>query len=74
MTSLDFAGEGSSIAENLLRVYLFAIGRIQSSTLERRDTGLVEARRALETLRDGWAGASPTEVPAERPHRLHVRG
>lgn len=74
MTSLDFAGEGRAIAENLLRVYLFALGRIQTTTIEGRDAGLAEARRALETLREAWEEAPPTASPAEKPRGLHLRG
>jgi flagellin-specific chaperone FliS len=74
MTSLDFRGDARVIAENLLRVYLFVLGRIQTTTIEGSDTGLAQARQALETLRDAWEEAPATATAAERPRGLHLQG
>jgi flagellar protein FliS len=75
MTALNFdAGE---MAENLLRLYLFVLDRIQGVDAGSPVGGLREARRVLDTLRGAWEEMPPEEsspLATGRPHGLSFRG
>ncbi len=76
MTALDF--ETGEIAHNLLRLYLFVLDRLYESQIQKKDCGLREARRVLETLRDAWRQA-PAEQAREatdgaRSAALNLKG
>ncbi len=60
MTALNFdAGE---MAQNFLKLYLFVLDRIQTTSTEQRDTGLAEARQVLLALQTGWEEMSAEEA------------
>lgn len=76
MTSLDF--EAGEMAQQLLRLYLFVLDRIQTAQTERDGAGLQDAVGVLDTLRSGWEGASADEVrkslEQKRPAGLSLKG
>ena len=66
------------MAQQLLRLYLFVLDRIQTAQAEGTTDGLQEAVSVLETLRSGWEGADADEVrrsiEAKRPAGLSLKG
>jgi flagellar protein FliS len=60
MTALNF--QAGDLAKNLFAVYLFVLERVQGSSIERRDSGLADARQALTTLKSAWEEVSPAEA------------
>ena len=76
MTSLNF--EAGEMSRNLLTLYLFALDRIQESSLSGQDRGLAEVRKVLEVLKSGWDGVPAEEarshLAASRPGGFTLRG
>ena len=61
--------EGSSLAEELDRLYDYMMGRLLDITTKRDMSGLDEVQRLLITVREGWVQVSAATAGAASPPR-----
>jgi len=61
--------EGSSLAEELDRLYDYMMGRLLDVTTKRDMSGLDEVQRLLITVREGWVQVSAATAGAPPPPR-----
>jgi flagellar secretion chaperone FliS len=58
---------GADIAENLDRIYSWAINRILDATVARDPKPIDEVRRVLENLREAWQTIASNQLAGTKP-------